>query len=59
MDIKILGNLLREHDQSGKLERTSWGVVRRVTPHRGGPLLGGSAHSVWYGEMIHDGLGKT
>ena len=41
MDIKILGNLLREHDQSGKLERTSWGVVRRVTPHRGGPLLGG------------------
>ena len=93
MDIKILGNLLREtidqgnlrdrHHQviqkrimvnlgllkSGKVElrrtidqgnlRTpSWDMMQQVAPHREEPLLDGNAHSVRYGEMIHDGSGK-
>ena len=91
MDVKILGNLLREtidqgnlrdrhhqviqkriygqswssqewksgtaaHDRSGKPEKTSWDMMQQVAPHREEPLL--DAHSVRYGEMIHDGSGK-
>ena len=94
MDIRILGNLLREtidqgnlrdrhhqviqkvdfgqtwssqewksgaaaHDRSGKHERTSWDMMQQGALHREEPLLDGSAHSVRYGEMIHDGSGKT
>ena len=93
MDIKILGNLLREndrsgkperpsppgyskedygqswssqewksgaatHDRSGKPEKTSWDMMQQVVPHREEPLVDGNAHSVRYGEMIHDGSGK-
>ena len=32
--------------------------MQKVDPHREEPLLGGSAHSARYGEMIHDGSGK-
>ena len=32
--------------------------MQRVAPHREQPLLDGNAHSVRYGEMIHDGSGK-
>ena len=32
--------------------------MQQVAPHREEPLLDGNAHSVWYGEMIHDGSGK-
>ena len=32
--------------------------MQRVAPHREEPLLNGNAHSVRYGEMIHDGSGK-
>ena len=93
MDIKILGNLLREtidqgnlrdrHHQviqkrimvnlgllkSGKVElrrtidqgnlrKTSWNAVQQICPHHGDALLDRNAHSVMYGEMIHDGSGK-
>ena len=32
--------------------------MQKVAPHREEPLLDGNAHSVRYGEMIHDGSGK-
>ena len=40
------------------LRKTSWDILQKVAPHREEPLLGGSAHSARYGEMIHDGSGK-
>ena len=46
------------HDRSGKAEKTSWDMMQQVAPHREEPLLDGNAHSVRYGEMIHDGSGK-
>ena len=46
------------HDRSGKPDRTSWNAVQQVAPHREEPLLDGNAHSVRYGEMIHDGSGQ-
>ena len=39
------------HDRSGKPEKTSWDMMQQ-------PLLDGNAHSVRYGEMIHDGSVK-
>ena len=42
----------------GKPEKTSWDMMQQVAPHREEPLLDGNAHSVRYGEMIHDGSGK-
>ena len=47
-----------EHDRSGKPETISWDKLQKVAPHREQPLLGGSAHSARYGEMIHDGSVK-
>ena len=47
-----------EHDRSGKPEKTSWDKLQKVAPHREQPLLGRTAHSARYGEMIHDGSGK-
>ena len=41
-----------------KTEKTSWDMMQQVAPHREEPLLEGNAHSVRYGEMIHDGSGK-
>ena len=49
---------LRAHDRSGKPEKTSWDILQKVVPHREEPLLDGNAHSVRYGEMVHDGSGK-
>ena len=46
------------HDRSGKPEKTSWDMMQQVALHREEPLLDGNAHSVRYGEMIHDGSGK-
>ena len=46
------------HDRSGKPDITSWEIMQQVAPHREEPLLDGNAHSVRYGEMIHDGSGK-
>ena len=46
------------HDRSGKPEKTSWDMMQKIAPHREEPLLDGNAHSVRYGEMIHDGSGK-
>ena len=37
---------------------TSWDLMQQVAPHREEPLLDGNAHSVRYGEMIHDGSEK-
>ena len=47
-----------EHDRSGKREEISWDTLPKVAPHREDPLLDGNAHSVRYGETIHDGSGK-
>ena len=46
------------HDRSGKPEKTSWDMMQQVAPHREEPLLDVNAHSVRYGETIHDGSGK-
>ena len=46
------------HDRSGKPETISWDLLQKVDPHREEPLLDGNAHSVRYGEMIHDGSVK-
>ena len=34
------------------------GYDATTCPHREEPLLDGNAHSVRYGEMVHDGSGK-
>ena len=46
------------HDRSGKPEKTSWDAMQQICPHHEEPVLDGNAHSVRYGEMIHDGSGK-
>ena len=46
------------HDRSGKPWKTSWDILQKVAPHREEPFLDGNAHSVRYGETIHDGSGK-
>ena len=46
------------HDRSAIPEKTSWDMMQQVAPHRDEPLLDGNAHSVRYGEMIHDGSRK-
>ena len=46
------------HDRSGEPEKTSWDILQKVAPHREEPLLSGNAHSVRYGETIHDGSEK-
>ena len=46
------------HDRTGNYEKTSWDMMQQVVPHREESLLDGNAHSVRYGEMIHDGSVK-
>ena len=46
------------HDRSGKRDETSWNAMQQVRPHHEEPLLDGNAHSVRYGEIIHDGSVK-
>ena len=46
------------HDRSGKLDKTSWNAVQQICPHHGDALLDRNAHSVRYGEIIHDGSGQ-
>ena len=48
--------LRRTIDQGN--QKTSWDMMQQVIPHREEPLLDGNAHSVRYGEMIHDGSAK-
>ena len=43
-----------EHDRSGKPEEISWDTLQKVDPHREEYLLGRTAHSARYGELIHD-----
>ena len=52
------GKSVAGDDRSGIPEKTSWDMMQQVDPHREEPLLDGNAHSVRYGEMIHDGSGK-
>ena len=47
-----------KHDRSGKPEKISCDTLQKVDPHREEPLLGRNAHSVRYGETIHDRTGK-
>ena len=44
-------------DRSGKPDKTSWNAVQQIC-HHGNALLDGNAHSVRYGEIIHDGSGQ-
>ena len=46
------------HDRPGKFDKTSWNAVQQICPHHGDALLDGNAHSVRYGEIIHDGSGQ-
>ena len=46
------------NDRSGKPDKTSWNTVQQICPHHEDALLDGNAHSVRYGEMIHDGWGQ-
>ena len=46
------------HDRSGKPGKTSWIAIQQVLPHLEDALLDGNAHSVRYGEIIHDGSWK-
>ena len=52
------GKSIASDDRPGKPEKTSWDMMQQVAPHREEPLLDGNAHSVRYGETIHDGSGK-
>ena len=49
---------LRRTIDRGKPDKTSWNAVQQICPHHGDALLDGNAHSVRYGEMIHDGSGN-
>ena len=51
-------SVVTAHDRSGKPDKTSWNAVQQICPHHGDALLDGNAHSVRYGEMIHDGSGQ-
>ena len=46
------------HDRSGQPDKASWRMMQHVRPHHGETLLDGTAQSVRYGEIIHDGSGK-
>ena len=46
------------HDRSGKPDETSWNAVQQICPHHEDALLDRNAHSVRYGEIIHDGSGQ-
>ena len=52
------GKVRLRRNRSGKLDETSWNAVQQICPHHGDALLDGNAHSVTYGEIIHDGSGK-
>ena len=41
-----------------KHDKTSWNAVQQICLINGDALLDGNAHSVRYGEMIHDGSGQ-
>ena len=49
---------LRSTIESGKPEEISWDKLHKVDPHREEYLLGRTAHSARYGELIHDRSGK-
>ena len=58
VDLGLLKSGVAEPDRSGKHEGISWDALQKVDPHREESLLDGNAHSVWYGELIHDRTGK-
>ena len=47
-----------ERDRSGKPEVNSWDSLQEVDPHREEYLLGRTAHSARYEEIIHDRTGQ-
>ena len=49
---------LRSTIDQGNLRQLLGIFCNDVSPHREEHLLGGNAHSVRYGEMLHDGSGK-
>ena len=49
---------LRRTIDRGKPDKTSWDMMQQICPHHGDALHDGNAHSVRYGEMIHDGSEK-
>ena len=49
---------LRSTIDQGNLRKLLGFLLQKVAPHREEPLHDGNAHSVRYGETIHDGSGK-
>ena len=49
---------LRRTIDRGNLIKTSWNAVQQICLHHGDALLDRNAHSVRYGEIIHDGSGQ-
>ena len=49
---------LRSTIDQGNLRKLLGIFLQKVAPHLEEPLLDGNAHSVRYGETIHDGSGK-
>ena len=47
------------YDRSWRPDKTSWRVVRKVRPDHEEILLDGTAQTVRFGEMIHDGSGRV
>ena len=72
--VSVLGNVSRVSDRSGQPDNDVHkrhksqkkidvmenidSIPSNVRPHHGDALLDGNAHSVKYGEMIHDGSGQ-
>ena len=50
--------VLRSTIDQGNLRKKSWDMMQQFAPYREEPFLDGNAHSVRYGETIHDGSGK-
>ena len=43
------------HDRSGKPDESSWNAFQQISPHHEDAPFDGNAHSLRYGEIIHDG----
>ena len=66
MEVKIHGNQLLEkmdqgdltYDRSGRPDKTSWRMIRKVRPDHEEILLDGTTQSVRYGETLRDRSGR-
>ena len=49
---------IKTYDRSGRHDKTSWRMVRKVRPDHGENLLDGTAQSARYGETLRDRSGR-